>query len=218
MTDSQLTPEQIATAQMEETAKSIATAQMEKMKEELASNILGKEKVAPPKDWGEVALKGDLEKIASSAEEKAYARLQREKKAEDDRVAASLQMTAEQKQVESKKEWEQMSAEWKDAVDDGYLPRISEEVSIKIAAGAPLTPEDKKDPGLVAFNDVVTLHADKRRKGETSSLYRTIQKFYNQKPSGAVAPVFGGRPAVSQSSAPSYDEIHELGERMRRRR
>lgn len=218
MTDSQLTPEQLAAQQIEETAKSVATAQMEKMKEELASNILGKEKVAPPKDWGEVARKEDIEKAISTAEEKAYARLQRERKAEEEKQAAAVQMSYQQQMAESQKELEHFSAEWKGFVDDGILPDIGEETKIRIAAKAPLTEEDRKDPGLVAFNETFASYVNKLKRGEPTSSYKTLREYSNKKSAGMSAPVFGGRPAVSQSSGHSYDEVHEIAEHMRRRR
>lgn len=199
---------------VEEKASEIARTQVEGLKEQLIESLGGKGESSRfgktgPKNWDELVDTAKSEAVSTAvaeAEKRILEKLEAERKAQQE-----AQRTEEEKAIEAKKlEWQQYNNEWREAVEDGLLPDIAPSVKEKIKEGkafADLTPEEQKDPGLMAYNEVMASHMKLKSEGKSSSLYRTAQKFYN-KPAGANAPVFGSSsPSTTQTDDYDYDEV-----------
>lgn len=210
-----LTEEQISTlidTKSQEKADEIASAKVDKLKEELAESLSGGKQSrygkSGPESWDKYQ-DDTKEMTLKEAEALIDRKLASERKAEDDRKKQT------QKQVEDtqKAEYARMSAEWNEAVQDGVLPDISKAVKDKLNAGTTydnLTDEEKRDPGLKAYNEVRLLHVQLTKEGKSNSFYRTASQIYRKQPAGARAPVMGGAiasPGQDQGDEYSYDEI-----------
>lgn len=194
----------------QERAEQIANEKVERMKEELAASISGKSSYQPPKTWEELekrVVTQSEERANAIAEEKVKAALEAERKAVEDRTKQTLAQTEEQQRAE----WTQMSKEWQEAVQDGIIPDIAPEVKKKLTSGvdyAQLSAEEQNDPGLKAYNEARMLHGQLKQQGKSTSFYRTLDKFYNKMPAGALAPVIGGStPTPQPTQELDYDQV-----------
>lgn len=216
MTDEQISALVDSTSQAR--AEEIASAKVERLKEELAESLSGKKSSRygsnGPESWDK--LHDDIttdatERAVRAAEERIEKRLADEKKAAEDREKMS------RKQVEEaqKAELARISAEWSEAVADGILPDISAPVKERLKSGVSfeeLTEDERRDPGLRAYNEARLLHVQLKTEGKSNSFYRTASQFYGKQPAGALAPVLGGAvssPGSSSESEFSYDEIRK---------
>lgn len=205
-----LSPEEI-TKQAEE----VAAAKIEELKSGLISAISGQQPETPPPSW--TALKTEIQEKAVSeavqkAEERILSKLEAEKKSLADQAAAVALQTEEQKAAQAKREWEEMSMQYNDAVKDGIIPAVSPQVAQKLAENkndpSKLTPEELEDPGLKAYREAAALHMQKKKEGESSSFYRTIERYYNKQPAGTKAPVIGSHVQIDNSPGYTYAEVH----------
>jgi hypothetical protein len=193
-------------------ADKIAEEKISKLKEDLVESISGGKKSRwddnGPKSWDEIVEKAKTETL-TEAEERILAKIEaKEQERENERKAQAekeTQTAEERKQTE----WRQVTQEWQEAVTDGLLPDIDPEVKEALKSGKgvnDLTPEQRNDPGLKAYNEVVALHGELKAKGESSSLYRTVTRHYKKQP-GMSAPVMGGSTPVESSDDMDYAEI-----------
>ncbi len=193
-------------------AKEIAASQVEELKNNLVDSISGKKSrygETGPKSWDDLhdSVVTDAEKRAEQLLEKKLE--EREKRAEEERKSKETK-TKEEIKSKQEQEWTRMTNEWKEAVADGILPGISPEVEEKLKTGTQyndLTPEEKNDEGLKAYNEVVALHTKLAQEGKSSSLYRTAMQNYGKQPAGASAPVLGGSRPTPDNEEFSYDEV-----------
>lgn len=199
--------------QSTEKAESIATSKVEALKEELAKSLSGKSQSRygehGPESW-EKFQDDTTERAVKIAEEKIEKRLEAERKANEEKSKQTLKQAEEAQ----KAEYAKISAEWQEAVQDGVLPDISNEVKAKLKSGVAyedLTETEQRDPGLRAYNEARLLHLQLKNEGKSNSFYRTAAQFYNKQPAGARAPVIGGAGASigpsGQEEDYSYEEI-----------
>jgi len=203
-------PPVIDQATIDKRAEEIAAAKIEQMKEELAQRISGKSDYQAPKTWQELEQKTENkieERAAAIAEEKVKAALEERDRAAEEKQKQTLAQTEAQQQAE----WTQMSKEWAEAVQDGVIPDINPEIKKKLLADpdySHLTPEERNDPGLKAYNDGRLLHAQLKQEGKSTSFYRTLDKFYDKMPAGAYAPVLGGStPTPTPTEELDYEQV-----------
>ncbi len=186
--------------QAQQKAEAIATQKVEQMKSELAEQLSGKTSrygKSGPESWEKLH-----DEIKTDAVTEAEKRIMDKIEARDKEKEAKQQQTVKQQEESNKAEMTRMSTEWQEAVKDKIIPDIAEPIKAKLRSNvqfSDLTPEEQNDPGLKAYNDARLLHIDLRQKGESTSFYRTIDKFYNKQPAGAKAPVFGGNVATKTS-------------------
>lgn len=205
-----ITPEEI-----EAKAESIANSKIEQLKNDLIGSIQKKEsRYGPngPQDWDSLheSIKNDAIKEAEERAQKIIDdRLERDRKAQEE----AKKTEAEKTEAQQREEMNRLTAEWQEAVADNLIPDIDEKVKSKLREGKTfqeLSAEEQKDPGIKAYNEVLNLHAKLKAEGKSNSLYRTAQKFYNQAPAGAGAPVFGGSPPTPSTNEDyTYDEVAE---------
>lgn len=182
-------------------AQEIADSKIGELKQTLVDSIAGKKEDwfdGHPPDWNTVK-DGVQQEARTIAQEEARKALEQERKT----VQQETEARKAQEAADSQKEYAKMSAEWSEAVADGILPDINPEVKAKLEQGkttADLTPEERNDAGLRAFQEVSALHLQMAREGKSNSLYRTVTKFYKQEPAGTRAPVLGAAPAGTGNS------------------
>lgn len=196
-------------------AEEIATSHVEKLKEELAESLSGKKTsrygANGPESWDKLH-----DEIATEATERAVKiaedRIEKRLKAEKEALEQKEKMTQKQIEDAQKAEFARISAEWSEAVADGILPDISSSVKEKLKTGVSyedLSDDERRDPGLRAYNEARILHIQLKNEGKSNSFYRTASQFYNKRPAGVNAPVLGGvasSPSSSESEL-SYDEV-----------
>lgn len=194
----------------QERADQIATERIEKMKEDLAASISGKSSYQAPKTWEELEKRIDAkseERANAIADEKIKTALE----AKDKEIEERTKQTLAQTEAQQKAEWDQMSKEWSEAVQDGVIPDVASEIKKKLIADpdySKLTPEEKNDPGLKAYNEGRILHGKLKAEGKSTSFYRTLDKFYNKMPAGAYAPVLGGSPSTATPTEElTYEQV-----------
>jgi len=196
MSDEQISS--LVDSKAREQAEEIATSKVERLKEELASSITGKQHSrygdGGPESWDKLhddVANDATERAVKAAEDRIDKRFaDKEKASDDERKQSQAQIEASQKA-----EYARMSEEWTEAVADGILPDIASGVKSKLKSGVTyedLTDDEKRDPGLRAYNDTRMLHAKLRSEGKSKSFYRTASQFYGKRPAGASAPVMGG--------------------------
>jgi hypothetical protein len=198
--------EEAATAQ----AEKIAADKVEALKSSLIDSLGGKKADAAPKSWDELARKDDLDKKVTET----IAPLQKE--IEDlKKEREQLKSQREKTDNEIRLEKSRIDREWKELVEDGELPPIKPEIMAKIEKNESLTDDDRKDEGLTAYNELIKTHFETNKGG---SLYRTLKHSLNRQPSGARAPVLGGRMRPTQVEGDdedfTYDEIHKAAMNM----
>lgn len=205
--------EQIDLQALERLADEKAAEKVALLKQDLVSSLSGQAAEQPPESW--TSLKEEIKTNAvKEAEERILSKIEQQnqerQKSQEAEEAQKAQLTAKQQEEENRREWETMSAQWRDAVADGILPDISPEVKSALESGVTydkLTPEQQQDPGLKAYNDARALHLKLKKEGKSSSFYRTVQKEFNKTPAGASAPVMGSTAAVSPSTGYTYEEV-----------
>jgi len=209
MADEQLDSQEIA-----KQAEAIASKKVEELQQNLIKSLTGEKSrygETGPGSWDKLHddIVGEaVPKAVEEAEKRILSKINADKKADEDRRNLTLQ----QQQEQTKQEWQDLTSQWREAVSDGLLPPISAGVQEKLDKGvvySALSPEEQQDAGLIAYNRAVQLHLEKRKAGQSSSLYRTVQKYYNQQPEGMNAPVFGGSTAAQpQKETYTYEELH----------
>ena len=141
------------------------------------------------------------------AETRILGKIEEQRKQDEETKQTSIK----QQQDELQKEYAQVVQEWKEAVQDGLLPSIKPEIEKRIQSGIgykDLTDDERKDPGLKAYNEAFAMHAQLKREGKSSSFYRSVQKFYNRPAAGTRAPVFGNAVATHEDPDEySYEDI-----------
>ncbi len=195
---------------IDERASQIAAEKVDKLKDDLAQRISGRAPEAAPKSWQEFrdgVESTSTERAVKAAEAAIEKRFADEKKRQED----TAKLTVKQQEDAQTAEWTQMTREWTEAVKDGIIPDIAEPIKQKLKTGtalADLTEAEQKDPGLKAYNDARLLHIDLKQKGESSSFYRTLDKFYNKQHPGTQAPVIGGGvPTAAPGDDYDYDAV-----------
>lgn len=196
-------------AQIRTQAEEIASAKIQ----ELQSNLAKAVGVNPSEDkYASIsAMKADMDRRAieasSRAKEEAKSEIRAELEEEKRRTQEALETKAKQTVDEQNKEWANLTNEWKEAVADGIAPAISSALDEKLKSGVKyqdLTDEDRRDPGLVFYNQARQRHAELKRDGKAVSFYRTISQI-DKKPRSASAPVFGGSVAMGADDADFTD-------------
>ena len=131
--------------------------------------------------------------VLTEVEKREQARLEEEKK---QRESEKL------KQDEVKKQFDQ---DWFDLVEEGKMPKMSEETEKKWRAGELTEAEALKDPALVARLNLIQTA---REKGETS-LYKAYHKHFTRE-SARRAPVMGaGAASPIEPQERDYEDIHK---------
>lgn len=203
----------ITQSRLEARASEIAAAKVEELKNALIGSISQKESrygENGPKTWDE--LHDSIERDSVAKAEQRSREIIKEELAAQNKAREELQRAeSERNESQRKEELGRLTAEWQDLVADGVVPDLSDSVRAKLKEGkvfSELTPEEQKDPGLKTYNELIATHMKMKQEGKSNSLYRTAQKFLNQKPSGADAPVFGGTsPTNSNSEDYDYEDV-----------
>ena len=198
---------------IQEDARAVAKAEVEKLKTELVSNIQGKKSrysweekgKDKPDSYDELFDENDKryvkkEDVEDRAREAAQGVLaERDKQAEEE---------ATKKIEEDKKKFEETKAEfdkdWYDLINQEKMPKVSEEIQVKIDKNEKLTKEEfETDDGLKARAELANLV---RTTGKTAKV--AFYEEYKKEPAGAKAPVLGGRPSTpqTQSDELSYED------------
>lgn len=110
--------------------------------------------------------------------------------------------TREQELEEERKRFDQ---EWYDLVQQGKMPKVSDDIQKRIDEGEKLSKEEiMEDEGLVARLELAKLVASSNKSAKLA-----FYEDYSKEQPGTKAPVFGGRPSVStkESEEPSYEEV-----------
>lgn len=194
-------------------AEEIASAKISELQDNL-KNALGGQTKKGYSNFDEMQADIDrrAEEKARTYAEQAKEEIRKELTQKEEQAKQARDAAAKQTIEEQKKEWAQMTNEWKEAVADGVAPPINPDLAQRLEKGAKwedLTEEDRKDRGLVFYNQARQMHAELKKEGKASSFYRTISQL-DQKPAGAKAPVFGGSVASSSSDDDfEYDDLHE---------
>lgn len=227
MTDSAVSPT-IDPEVLKAQNQAMIDARVKEMQDDLVSRITGSPAggrygKSGPGSWDKLQEDTvELTKpVVQQEVEKAKKEIREEFEAKEKARADELNKAAKQSEDDNRREWEQMSREWREAVTDGIIPDISPEVKAKLKVDpdyGKLSEEEQKDPGLVAYNQARALHIQLKREGKSNSFYRTVDKFLGKMPAGASAPVLGGSTAVPQKSQDfTYAEVHTDMQRKFRR-
>lgn len=213
MSDENNTPKQIDDTAITQKADEIAQQKIESLKQDLVQSISGKQSRygdTGPESWDYLhdTIKTEAkEEAVREAEERIMKKLE----AKEQEAIKAKELSVKQEEETKQQEWSRMTQEWQEAVEDGLLPDIDSTVKAKLREGKTvndLTPEERSDVGLKAYNDLIATYQKLKAEGKATSLYRTAQKFLNQRPAGAGAPVFGSTPpATPPSDDYSYEEI-----------
>ena len=207
---SAMSPEEISSL-IESKSAEKATAQVEKLKEDLANSISGNKSTSRygkdgPESWDKFQ-KDTTEDAVKLAEERMTKKYEDQKKQEE----VQKNQTVKQQEETMKAGEVKISQEWSEAVADGLLPDIDPQIKQKLQSGtqySQLTEEERNDAGIKSYNEVRILHAKLNQEGKSSSLYRTVQKYYNADPAGKSAPVMGGSTSTGNASGElTYDQI-----------
>jgi len=191
------------TSEIQRQAEEIATARVKEVQDNIARAVgagSDNDKYDSMSDMrADINLRADT--AGKKYKEEALSEIRAELEAKETKIKQAEEARIKQTSEEQQKEWNSMTAEWKEAVADGIAPPISDELNKKLEAGtkySDLTEEERNDQGLVFYNRARQAHVDNKRTGKATSFYRTIAKF-DQKPSSASAPIFGGSVAAPSS-------------------
>lgn len=160
-----------------------------------------------PRGWDEAGKK-ITEKAVSEAESRILSKIEQKEK---ERKEAEKR-EAEVSKVEQRKVYQQWDKDWSDLVNEGKMPKISEEIAKKIRDGVVLTDEDKTDKGLKARMDLIQIAMS---KGD-NNLYKVYHRDYvNEK--ARRAPVMGeGMSPIDNEPTMSYEQMREISKNILR--
>ena len=124
------------------------------------------------------------------------------------RVEADKKVKAKEKKTQEVKNEEtaRINQTWDNEIEtletQGHIPKVTSEIREKLTKGTKLSPEEKKDDGLIARARLFTIMKGLHDKGEDSTMsLRVVYHDYFSKdsdqPAGADAPISGGSKAVS---------------------
>lgn len=199
----------IATAKAEEIAKT----KVDELKDSLIQSISGKTSrygKSGPESWDK--LHDDIKTDTLSEVQKATEPLRKElEQLKREKEEESLRQSRADESMRTEKQ--RIDQEWKELVEDGDLPKIAPEIMEKINKNEKLSDDEVKDPGLMAYNEIIKTHFETNRGG---SLYRTLKHNLSKQPAGSRAPVLGGRskPTENNEDEYTYEEIHNAAKEM----
>ena len=183
----------------------------EKLKEDLINSLAGKTDEKLP--WEAQGKKDpdSWQQVIKTAEEKAYKRAQR---AIDEKLAAleekrkNLQKRESEKYKEDlAKKHKSFSRDFMELVDEGKI-QIEPEIKQKLMSGKSLTQEEQDtSKGISAWKKLRDLAYE-----NNTSVYKAYHKFYDKKPAGANAPVFGATSFAGNEKTDdyTYEDIKKL--------
>ena len=199
--------QQITADVTEKVTADVTTRASEAARKDLMEKIAGKavdENAAPwvkegrqPKDYTEVS---DYGKQQALREFEAKQKVKEEELAQKTKAE---QLSETEKQKKWNVYWE---GQLKEMTTDGRLPKVDDKISEKLVKGETLTEAEKQDQGLRARAELFA----KAKEVKESNLEVVYYKHLNQKPAGAMAPVFGIHRGTTPSSKTdwTYEELH----------
>lgn len=204
---------QFDAAEFQQQTQEMLNNKMDELKESLVSGLGGKQSrygETGPQSWDQ--LQDDTVNIAvEKAVKKTRAEVMSEIEAREKKKAEELNQAAAATQEERRREWAQITEDWKEAVKDGHIPDIDPSIKEKLKTGtqpSQLTEEEQQDPGLQAYQQSFAQFAQFKKEGKGRSFYRFVSQVFGKQPAGASAPVMGGSTALPQKSEEyDYNEI-----------